>query len=176
MNERPSTPRAAWWILFILGCAFALFASDRAVLGILKTTLSTEIGMTNSAYSMLVTAFMVPYTVMYLFVGGWIDRIGTKLMLAACVSLMSLATVIAGTAHGIPQLFVARFVLGVAEAGIVPAVTVAIFTWFAPERRAVAYSLANTIQQTAYILSPPFVALITLSFGWRWSFLIPGLS
>jgi ACS family hexuronate transporter-like MFS transporter len=176
MNDRPATPRIAWWILAVLGLIFALFAGDRAVLGILKTTLGTDLGLTNSGYSLLVTSFMVPYTVMYLFVGGWIDRVGVKLTLALCVVGMSAASVVAGTAHGLPQMAVSRFVLGVAEAGIVPAITVAIFTWFAPERRAVAYSLANTVQQTAYILSPPFVAAITLAIGWRWAFLLPGLT
>lgn len=170
------TPRMAWWILAILGLIFALFAGDRAVLGILKTTLGAELQMSNRGYSMLVTAFMVPYTAMYLFVGGWIDRFGTKRMLALAVLGMSLATVIAGTAHGVAQLAVSRFVLGLAEAAVVPAITLAIFTWFASERRALAYSLANTVQQTAYILSPPFVAAVTLSLGWRWAFLIPGMS
>lgn len=176
MTTNRSTPRAAWWILAILGLIFALFAGDRAVLGILKTTLSTEIGLTNSGYSLLVTAFMLPYTAMYFFVGAWIDRFGAAKMLGACTLGMSLATVIAGTAHGLGQLFVARFFLGIAEAGVVPAITLAIFTWFAPDRRALAYSLANTVQQTAYILCPPFVAAVTLGLGWRWSFLIPGLS
>lgn len=176
MYERPSTPRQAWWILAVLGLVFALFAGDRAVLGILKTTLGTELRLTNQGYSLLVTAFMIPYTAMYFFVGGWIDRFGVKRMLLACVFGMSLATVVAGTAHGLPQLATARFVLGLAEAGVVPAITLAIFLWFASERRALAYSLANTVQQTAYILSPPFVAFVALSLGWRWAFLIPGLS
>lgn len=182
MSEHPATspaattPRVAWWILAVLGLIFALFAGDRAVLGILKTTLGREIQLSNSGYSLLVTAFMVPYTAMYLFIGGWIDRFGPPRMLALCVLGMSAATVIAGTAHGVQQLAISRFVLGLAEAGVVPAITLAIFTWFASERRALAYSLANTIQQTAYILSPPFVAVVTLSLGWRWAFLIPGLS
>lgn len=160
----------------MLGLIFALFAGDRAVLGILKTTLGTELGLTNSGYSVLVTAFMVPYTAMYLFVGGWIDRFGTRRMLTLCVFGMSAATVLAGTARGVGQLAASRFVLGIAEAGVVPAITLAIFTWFASERRALAYSLANTVQQTAYILSPPFVAAVALGLGWRWAFLIPGLS
>lgn len=176
MNAPPRTPRAAWWILGVLGLIFALFAGDRAVLGILKTTLGTELGLTNAGYSMLVTAFMLPYTAMYFFVGGWIDRFGAGRMLGLCAIGMSLATVIAGTAHGLGQLVVARFFLGVAEAGVVPAITLAIFTWFAPDRRALAYSLANTVQQSAYILCPPFVAAVTLGLGWRWAFLLPGLS
>lgn len=174
--RRPRTPRVAWWILFVLGLIFALFAGDRAVLGILKTTLSNDLGLTNKGYSLLVTAFMVPYTAMYFFAGGLIDRFGAKRTLVVCVAGMSLATVIAGTAHGLGQLAVSRFLLGVVEAGVVPAITLAIFTWFASERRALAYSLANTVQQTAYILAPPFVAAVTLAFGWRWAFLIPGLS
>lgn len=176
MSDTRSTPRIAWWILAVLGLIFALFAGDRAVLGILKTTLSTELGLSNSGYSLLVTAFMVPYTAMYFFVGGWIDRFGAARMLALCTLGMSVATVVAGTAYGLGQLFVARLLLGVAEAGVVPAITLAIFTWFAPDRRALAYSLVNTVQQTAYILCPPFVAAVTLGLGWRWAFLIPGLS
>jgi len=176
MTHSLRTPRSAWWILAVLGLIFALFAGDRAVLGILKTTLGTEIGLTNSGYSLLVTAFMVPYTAMYFFVGGWIDRFGFRRMLAFCVVGMSAATVITGTANGLPQLAVGRLLLGTVEAGVVPAITLAIFTWFPSERRAVAYTLANTVQQTAYILCPPFVAAVTLSLGWRWAFLIPGLS
>lgn len=174
MNPHQRTPRIAWWVLAVLGLIFALFAGDRAVLGILKTTLSKELNLTNSGYSLLVTAFMVSYTGTYLFVGGWIDRFGVKRALTLCVVLMSLATVVAGLSHGLGQLAVARFVLGIAEAGVVPAITVAIFSWFASERRALAYSLANTVQQTAYILCPPFVAYVTLLMGWRWAFLIPG--
>lgn len=176
---RPATPpstRAAWLILSVLGLVFALFAGDRAILGILKTTLGRELAITNSGYSLLVTAFMVPYTAMYFFVGDWIDRWGFRRLLLLCVVGMSAATVVAGTAHGLGQLAVARFVLGIAEAGVVPAITLAIFTWFASERRAFAYSLANTVQQSAYILCPPFVAAIALGLGWRWAFLIPGLS
>lgn len=175
VSSSSKTPKAAWWLLGLIGLIFALFAGDRATLGILKTTLSTEIGLTNSGYSLLVTAFMVPYTAMYFFVGGWIDKFGPARLLALCTAGMSLATVLAGTAHGFGQLFAARLLLGVAEAGVVPAITLAIFTWFASDRRALAYSLANTVQQTAYILCPPFVAFVTLSFGWRWSFLIPGV-
>lgn len=177
MNTTTSKPtRVAWLILAVLGLIFALFAGDRAILGILKTTLSRELAISNNGYSLLVTAFMVPYTAMYFFVGDWIDRWGFRRLLLACVVGMSAATVIAGTAHGLGQLAVARFALGLAEAGVVPAITLAIFTWFASERRALAYSLANTVQQTAYILCPPLVAAITLGLGWRWAFLIPGLS
>ena len=54
VNDR-RTPPIAWWILAVLGLVFALFAGDRAVLGILKTTLGTELGLTNEGYSLLVT-------------------------------------------------------------------------------------------------------------------------
>ncbi len=144
------------------------------MLGILKTTLGKEISLTNQQYSLLVTAFMVPYTAAYFFVGDWIDRWGAKAMLAICVTLMSLATIASGLASSLPPLLGARFVLGLAEAGVVPAITVAIFSWFPSARRAFAYSLANTVQQSAYILCPPFVAAVTLALGWRWTFLLPG--
>jgi ACS family hexuronate transporter-like MFS transporter len=166
------TPASAWWILGAVGLIFAQFAGDRAILGVLKTTICRELSLSNRDYSLLVTAFMVPYTVMYLFVGGWVDRFGVRVMLVCCGLGMAFASLLAGTTQGLAQLASARFVLGAAEAGVVPAITLAVFTWFPSERRAFAYSLANTVQQSAYILCPPVVATLTLWLGWRSSFLI----
>ena len=108
--------------------------------------------------------------------GGIIHRFGVKWTLTVSVALMSLSTALCGTAHGIIQLGFALVVLGIAQACVMPAVTVTIFNSFASHRHALAYALVHAIQSSASIFCPTFVAVVTLGIGWRWSFLIPALA
>jgi len=176
-SDSIAPPGSVWlrWILLTLGIVFALSSGDRAVLPILKSTLARELGLTNDGYSRLVAAFMIPYTGMYLVVGRVVGRLGVKQTLAVCVATMSLAMLLFGTAHTIAQLALAQFTLGIAQACVVPTVTVALFMFFLPYRRALAYAIINGVQSCASILCPVLVATATLAFGWRWAFLLPAL-
>lgn len=168
--------RRAWWLVVTLGVVFALSTGDRAILPVLKTTLCDALHLTNRDYSWLVSVFMTTYTGTYFAVGGIIHRLGVKRTLTACVLLLSLSTALSATAHGVVQLAVALMVLGLAQACVVPSVTVTLFNRFAPHRHALAYAVVNAIQSSANVLCPTFVALVTLGLGWRWSFLIPSLA
>lgn len=151
-----------------------LFFLDRNTLANLKTTLGSELGITNPQYSMLVTAFMAPYIAMYFVVGWIIDRIGTRKGVAIFVLLMSLATLICGLANNVWQMAGARMLLGIAEAGIMPATFVALTRWFPPHRRAFVVSVRAPIQNFGTVISPVFAAFIALHIGWRFAFWIPG--
>lgn len=163
-------------LLLILGCILFFFSLDRQIVSILKTTLMHELNLDNSDYSLLISAFMIPYTFMYFFVGGIVDRFGSRYVLAVLMVLMSIATLITGLSHSLTGLMAGRVLLGLAESGIVPALTLAVFTWFRAEQRAFAFQLTNIIQSLGLILAPPFVAWITLSAGWRWAFFIPAMA
>ena len=145
-----------------------LFYVDRQTLTVLKTTLKTELNWTDTQYSWLVTAFMVPYTLCYLVTGQMIDRWGTRLM-------MPLATLLTGLADNLWSIGACRFILGAAEAGIVPAVLVTIITWFPSDRRGMANTLNKPLTVAGQVLVTPIAAWIALELGWRWAFLLPGL-
>ena len=165
-----------WVLLLLLGCVLFFFSLDRQIVSILKTTLMQELGLDNSDYSVLISAFMIPYTMMYFFVGGIVDRFGSRFVLCGLMVLMSLATLITGLSHSMTGLIVGRVLLGLAESGIVPALTLAVFTWFRAEQRAFAFQLTNIIQSLGLIIAPPFVAWVTISTGWRWAFFIPAMA
>ncbi len=67
--------------------------------------------------------------------------------------LMSLATLITGLSHSMIGLITGRVLLGLAESGIVPALTLAVFTWFRAEQRAFAFQLTNIIQSLGLIIA-----------------------
>lgn len=168
-------PQRAWVLLGFVAIAAVLFMVDRQVLSLLKTTLRDELGLTDVQYGWLITAFMVPYTVMYLFTGGWIDRWGTRTMSLVFIGAMSLATVLTGLSRGFADLFFCRVLLGVAEAGIIPASILFVVLWFPKERRATAVAIKSPLAVFGTVSTPPLVAWITLEYGWRTAFVVPGV-
>lgn len=174
-NPRTGVPRRAWVLLGFVAVAAVLFVVDRQVLSLLKTTLRDEIDLSDQHYGWLVTAFMVPYAVMYLFTGAWIDRWGTRLMSLVFIGVMSLATVLMGFAESFAEMLVARMILGVAEAGIIPCSILFVVNWFPRHLRATAISIKSPLGAIGQVATPPLVAWVTLSFGWQMAFIIPGV-
>jgi MFS transporter, ACS family, hexuronate transporter len=173
--SRSAIPTRAWALLFLTGIAGMLFSIDRQILSVLKPMLKGELHWTDVQYSWLVSAFMVPYTLGYLVTGHMIDRWGTRLMMPVFLGAMSLATLLTGVAENLWAQGACRFVLGAAEAGIMPAIMVAIFTWFPPDRRGTANMLNKPLIVSGHILVAPMAVWITAEFGWRWAFILPGL-
>ena len=165
----------AWAVLFLGGLAGMLFYIDRQTLSVLKTTLRDEMGWTDTHYSWLVAAFMVPYTACYFVTGRLIDRHGTRVMMPVFIGAMSLATLLSGFAQNLGQMAACRFLLGMAEAGIVPAVLVAIVAWFPKDRRGTATTINKPLTIAGQIIATPMCVWITHHWGWRWSFFIPGV-
>jgi ACS family hexuronate transporter-like MFS transporter len=152
-----------------------LFFLDRQILAILKTTICAQLGFGNTDYSMIVTAFLVPYTIMYLFAGRIIERCGIVAAGVICIGFMSVAEVLPAFAQGKLSLAAARFLLGTAEAGVVPIVTVALLRWFPTGQRAFACAIRAQIQALGSVLAPIIVVWTAVHVGWRWSFILTAI-
>lgn len=164
-----------WGVLLLLGATGFLFRFDRQVFSILKSTMSLELGLSNTDYSLLVAGFMLPFTVGFLVSGRIVDRWGTQRTLWLFVIGMSLSTVVLGLTKNFAGLFAARVALGVAAAGVMPAVLVAVTQWFPVEQRTTAFTVQSALHNCGAILAPPLVAGISLLAGWPAAFILPGL-
>ncbi len=173
---RATIPPKSWWILALLFGAGFLNYFDRQTLSILKSTLKDSLGIDDVGYSHLVTAFMVPYIIMYVVGGRLVDLWGHRLAMTVFLVVWSIACMLCGFAEGIGLLLVGRILLGLAEPGAFPAMQAAIMTWFPKERRAFAMSLNSPSTTVGAILAPPVVAYITLYYDWHGAFLLPGLA
>ncbi len=163
--------RRAWVLCGLLFVATALSFLDRQVLSVLAPQITTEFGMTNTAYSRVVFAFGLSYTVMFSLGGRLLDSVGTRLGLAVSVLVWSLASGMHALATGAAGLGAARFFLGVGEGACFPAVTKGAVQWMPAERRAMAVGIANGGSAFGAVLAPPLTAWIATSFGWRSAFL-----
>jgi len=67
-----------------------------------------------------------------------------------------------------------RFFLGAGEPCVFPAGVKVCGEWFPDRLRATATGIFSSGSAVGAILAPPVVAWITLQFGWRYAFVIPG--
>jgi len=161
-------------------CALLFFATtinyvDRQVLGILAPVLQKEIGWSEIQYGYIVAAFTGAYAIGLLFVGRFIDSVGTRIGYALSMVLWSLAAAghaLAGTVFGFGA---ARFSLGLGESGNFPAAIKATAEWFPKKERAFATGLFNSGANMGAVVAPLVVPWITLTWGWREAFIFTSL-
>jgi ACS family hexuronate transporter-like MFS transporter len=187
------------WVI----CALLFFSAtvnyiDRQVLGILKPTLQKEFSWSERDYAAIVFSFQLAYAIGLLLAGRVIDKLGTRLGFAVAVVLWSIAAVghaIADWAPGLrlPTLLIdppsivmlsgaaagfalARFLLGLGEAGNFPASIKTVAEWFPRKERALSTGIFNSGTNIGALVTPLVVPWITLRWGWQWAFVLTGLT
>jgi ACS family hexuronate transporter-like MFS transporter len=163
------------WVI----CALLFFAAtinyiDRQVIGILKPTLQTEIGWTEIEYSWIVFAFQAAYAIGLLVVGGLMDKFGTRKGFSLAIIFWSIAAMGHALARSVMGFSVARFFLGLGEAGNFPASIKTVAEWFPKKERAFATGIFNSGTNIGALVTPLLVPWITLTWGWRWAFILTG--
>jgi ACS family hexuronate transporter-like MFS transporter len=182
------------WVI----CALLFFAAtinyiDRQVIGILKPTLQAEFGWSEIDYADIVFAFQLAYAVGLLMAGGLMDRLGARRGFVLAIVVWSLAAMAHAEATvfgpfaatllsafglsysaSVAGFIVARFALGLGEAGNFPAAIKVVADWFPKRERAFATGLFNSGTNVGALMTPLIVPWITLTYGWYWAFIATG--
>jgi MFS transporter, ACS family, hexuronate transporter len=163
-----------WRIVVLLFFLSVINYLDRQTLSVLAPTLRVELGFTTVEYSYIVTAFLVAYTVGYLFCGTIIDRLGVKLAVILALSVWSVAGMVHAFAASWIALAVCRFALGLGESFNAPCGIKGIAEWIPKRERGLSMAIFSNGNIVGAILAPPLVSFVAIQFGWQWGFLITG--
>jgi MFS transporter, ACS family, hexuronate transporter len=163
------------WVI----CALLFFAAtinyvDRQVIGILKSTLQSNFGFTEIDYSNIVFWFQLAYALGLLIVGRMMDWLGTRTGFSLSVVFWSIAAMGHALASSVAGFSIARFFLGVGEAGNFPASVKTVAEWFPKKERAFATGIFNAGTNVGALVTPLVVPWITITYGWQWAFIITG--
>ena len=101
----------------------------------LAPTLRDDLGISNTGYASILTAFLLAYTFMQPVTGWLIDRIGTRLGFALIMGWWSAAAILHAFGTSVATFAACRFLLGMGEAGSWAACVKAVSEWF-PRTRA----------------------------------------
>jgi ACS family hexuronate transporter-like MFS transporter len=158
-----------WTIVALLLFSTTVNYMDRNVIGYLKDYFCDPngFGWTSTEYSILTSVFTAFYAGFTLIVGFVIDKVGTKLGLAASLVVWSVAgllSALAGTKLG-GQL-AARGLFGAGEAGNFPASIKTVAEWFPKKERALATGIFNSGSNVGAMICaliiPPILAACNL--------------
>jgi ACS family hexuronate transporter-like MFS transporter len=168
--------RHRWVVCALLFFATTINYVDRQVIGILKPTLSAEFGWSETDYADIVFWFQAAYAIGLVTVGRLIDRVGVKWGYALAVAVWSLFGMAHAAAFSIATFAMARFGLGLGEAGNFPAAVRTTADWFPKKERAFATGIFNSGSNVGAILTPLLVPIIVidLALGWQGAFIITG--
>ena len=160
-------------------CALLFFATtinyiDRQVLGILAPELQKIIGWSESEYGYIVTAFQTAYALGLLLFGRFIDRFGTRVGYSVAMLVWSVAAMAHAAVRTAFGFGVARFALGLGEAGNFPSAIKAVAESFPKKERALATGIFNAGCNVGAVVAPAVVPWITVKFGWPAAFLSTG--
>lgn len=166
--------RFRWTIAALLFFATTINYIDRQVLGILAPTLQAELGWTDVDYGVIVSWFTLAYAIGYLGIGRLLDRVGTRVGFAMSVTIWSIAAMAHSLVTSAAGFGVARFALGLGEAGNFPASIKAVTQWFPARERAFATGIFNAGSNVGALVTPIIVPIIAIAWGWRAAFIITG--
>jgi ACS family hexuronate transporter-like MFS transporter len=163
-----------WWIIALVMMGTAVNYLARSALGSAAPTLTRELAMSTRAYSYVVAAFQLAYTIVQPFAGWMLDRLGAKLGLAVFALGWSLANMAHALATGWPGLAAARGALGLFEGAVIPAGMKAVSDWFPDKERSIATGWFNVGTSIGSIIAPPLVVWCILAGSWRLAFVVTG--
>ncbi len=164
------SPMYRWELLILLFLAYFFHQSDRAIYGIVATSIQDALGFSDSQ---LYSTRTVMFTLMALIVpfAGYVgDRFNKKKLLIGCLLCWSVATICTGCVTGLIGMIIFNSIgLVVAEAFYGPASTSLIASYH-KETRAIALSVHQTAVYLSVIFSGFIAAWICEHFGWRGTF------
>ncbi|MGC4051177.1 MAG: MFS transporter [Paludibaculum sp.] len=174
----PGAPRRwanlRWWITALLFFSTVINYMDRQNLSILARTIQNDLQITDMQYGYVVQAFLLAYTLSYLFAGRLTDKLGTRVSMACFVVWWSLADMLTSLSRSVVSLGIFRFLLGVGEPGNYTAAPKAVSEWFPARERGLVIGIYTAGATLGATIAPPLIALLSEHFHWRSVFLFTG--
>lgn len=167
-------------ILALVFMATTINYFDRSIVGVMAPTLQKLFEWTNKDYAAIMVSFKIAYGIGLLFMGGIIDRLGTKTGYTISIVIWSIFGMLHAAirpAFSLIGFIAARFGLGIGESGNFPAAIKTVAEWFPKKDRAFAIGIFDASTSVGAILAPFIVGAIVSVEGdnWQIPFLITGL-
>src|SRR5258708_13589278 len=112
--------RYRWVICGLLVAATAINYVDRQMIGVLKPTISAELGWNETTYADVVTWFQIAYAIGYLSFGRIVDALGARIGFSIAFIIWTVGHTLCGFAVNAFHFSTATFVLGIGGSGNFP--------------------------------------------------------
>jgi MFS transporter, ACS family, tartrate transporter len=153
---------------------------DRSSVAYAAIGMTRDLGFSDRVFGLGFGIFFIGYLILQIPCAVLVERWSARKVISITLVAWGAMTSLTALVHTPSQLYIARFLLGAAEAGFFPGVVVYLSHWFIREDRAKATSnFMSAIPLSLMIGSPIAGWILSRSWqgmaGWRWLFVVEGL-
>jgi sugar phosphate permease len=171
------TPGKRWTVLLLLALGVMIAFVDRSSISaaLADKHFIRSFGLGNVGRGTIGSAFFWSYGIVQLFMGSLVDRYGVKWLYAGFFLAWCAATALTGLAETFAVLVALRFVVGAAEAVVIPASYRWIRNHFDDSRTGAAVGIFTVGNKIGTAVGAPIAAWLIVGHGWQAMFLLTGL-
>lgn len=181
-TERRLWRKVAFRIIPLVGVAYVISYIDRANLGYIAKPMTTDLGMTSAQLGLAAGLFFLGYILVEVPSNMMLRRFGARIWISRIIISWGIVTAVTGAVQSATQLYIARVILGFAEAGLAAGILLLLTFWFPKKQRAWAMSAFFLCIPLSSIVGAPIAAALlkwgeTLLgiAGWRSLFVVEGI-
>lgn len=171
-----SVPAKRWrYVIPVAAVMYVLAYVDRINVGMILPYIDESFGLSARDSGFAAGIFFVGYMALQIPGGLLASRWSAKKTIAILMVTWGVTAVLTGFVQTRMQLYVARFILGVFEGGVWPAVLVLLAMWFPATERARANALWMTCLPISAACMAPLTGWLLTFLTWRQVFIIEGI-
>jgi len=165
-------------LLFLL---YIVAYLDRINIGFAALTMNKELAISSQQFGLLVGVFFFGYFLFEIPSNLLLHKIGARIWIGRILMTWGIMAMLTGLVRNVSQLYAARFLLGVAEAGFFPGIVLYLTYWFRQREQAQTIALFMIGLPVTSILGAPLSGLILDHAhwlgvsSWRWLLILEGL-
>jgi MFS transporter, ACS family, tartrate transporter len=173
--------KVAWRLVPLLGLCYFINVMDRFNVSVAALKMNQALGLSATTYGLGAGAFFWSYVLFQVPANAALTRVGARRWITFIAVAWGLCSAGTALATGVATFVLARFLLGIAEAGFFPGVAFFMTCWFPARYRGRAMGIFFALGASAGVLVGPISAnLLSLDgllglAGWQWVFLAEGL-
>jgi MFS family permease len=159
------------WVTAALMLVMVLASMEQTIT---STAMPTIIGSLHGLehYSWVASIYLLACTVSMPLYGRLADALGRKRVILFSIALFAVSSMLASTAHSMPELIAYRGLQGLGAGGIMPVVLTILGDIFTLEERAQVQGLFSALWGTAALAGPALGWFLVATLGWRSIFFV----
>ena len=172
--------KVAWRVLPLVFVIYIVAYLDRANVGFAKLRMQEELRFSEETFGFGMGIFFIGYLLLEIPGALLVERWSARKWFARILLTWGVLSSLTAFVTTPMQFYVARFLLGVAEAGFFPGIIVYFTHWFTAQDRTRALSgLVMAVPFSLALGAPLSAALLDVQWlhlnGWKWMFILEGI-
>jgi ACS family tartrate transporter-like MFS transporter len=179
--EKTTMRKVFWRIIPYTFIIYVISYLDRANIGYAALEMNKELALSAEAFGFAGGIFFIGYFLFEVPSNVALQKYGARIWISRILLTWGIIATLTGFAQNATQLYILRFLLGVAEAGFFPGVIIYLTYWFREKEQATTVAYFTAAIPVSFLLGAPLSTFIMdylagygLS-GWRWMLVLEGV-